>query len=121
MKDNNFRFEFRPIEAINVEKLLLSIKNDKPSGLDGLNGRLLKKFDRQSTMQPCFCLFLFRLVIALLYLTDQAPTYCRKCGRSESSVGEPIGIEHVRTNSSKFEHGRNPERDLDNPGHAAVS
>ena len=114
MKDNNFRFEFRPIEAINVEKLLLSIKNDKPSGLDGLNGRLLKKFDRQSTMQPCFCRFLFRLVIALLYLTDQAPTYCRKCGRSESSVGEPIGIERNRD-------GRNPERDLDNPGHAAVS
>lgn len=42
MKDKICRFELSPIEAVNVEKLLLAIKNDKPSGLDGLDGKLLK-------------------------------------------------------------------------------
>lgn len=41
--DKDCGFEFKPIKNVDMEKLLLTIKSDKPSGLDNLGyGRLLQ-------------------------------------------------------------------------------
>lgn len=42
MKDKICRFEFSPTESVKVEDQLLSINNEKPSGLDNLDGKLLR-------------------------------------------------------------------------------
>ena len=42
MKDKQCVFEFQPVEIEMVTKLLGGLKNDKPAGLNNLDGRLLK-------------------------------------------------------------------------------
>ena len=41
MKDKNYTFEFLKVSVEEVNKLLLSINNDKPLRSDNLDGRLL--------------------------------------------------------------------------------
>lgn len=42
MKDKICGFEFSTAEAVKVEELLISVNNEKQSGFDDLDGRLLK-------------------------------------------------------------------------------
>ena len=42
MKDNNCTFEFRKVSVEEVKHFLFSINNDKPSGSENLDGKLLR-------------------------------------------------------------------------------
>uniref|UniRef100_A0A0E9TAR8 Uncharacterized protein n=1 Tax=Anguilla anguilla TaxID=7936 RepID=A0A0E9TAR8_ANGAN len=42
VKGRGCSFEFGPVNTAKVEELLLSIQNEKPSGMDNLDGKLLK-------------------------------------------------------------------------------
>ena len=41
MKDKRCNFELRKVSVEEVKKVLLSINNDKPTGSDNLDGKLL--------------------------------------------------------------------------------
>ena len=42
MNEKHWKFEFCKVSVGEVEKLLLSINNDKPPGIDNLDGKLLR-------------------------------------------------------------------------------
>ena len=42
MKEKHCKFEFCKVSEREVKKLLLSISNDKPPGIDNLDGKLLR-------------------------------------------------------------------------------
>ena len=42
MKEKHYKFEFCKVSVGEVEQLLLSINNDKPPGIDNLDGKLLR-------------------------------------------------------------------------------
>ena len=42
MKEKHCKFEFWKVSVREVERLLLSINNDKPPGIDNLDGKLLR-------------------------------------------------------------------------------
>ena len=42
MKEKQCKFEFCKVSVGEVEKLLLTINNDKPPGIDHLDGKLLR-------------------------------------------------------------------------------
>ena len=52
-------FEFKTLREIDVEKLLLTIKCDKPCGLDNLDGKLLKLAAKVITKPLSYFQFMF--------------------------------------------------------------
>ena len=53
-------FEFHPIEIGKVEKVLAGLNNDKPAGMDSLDGQLLEVVSNIISLPIChiFCLSL---------------------------------------------------------------
>jgi hypothetical protein len=76
-KDKHCNFEFRKVRVEEVNKLLLSINNEKPPGSDNLDG----KFTEDNSEQYCHS-----------YLPYLQSKHTRKC--------MPSGLEGSKMNSS---------------------